>query len=141
MADKKQEKKDSIMVENIPTGGDQIGGKLEMSEEVVATIANFASRGIKGIHSLGKAGFLNRSIGTDPTRGVAAEVGDTQAALDIEVVIEYGCEILKTAAELRKKIAEEVFKMAGRKVVEVNIKVVGIHLPGEEKKEPERRVQ
>ena len=120
------------MIENIKSDGDSVGGKLEMNEDVVATIANYAARKIKGIHTLGKAGFLNRSIGSDPTRGVAAEVGETQAAVDIEVVIEYGCNIHEVAAEMRQLVAGEVYKMAGRKVIEVNIKVVGIHLEDDE---------
>jgi len=132
MAEKKTAKReDTVMIENIPTGGDKVGGKLEMSEEVVATIANYAARGIEGIASLGKSGLFHRSIGADPTRGVAAEVGDTQAALDVEMVILYGCNIHKVAEELRSKIAEEVYKMAGRKVIEVNIKVTGIEFPEE----------
>ena len=138
--EKKGEKKDTVTIEDIPAGGEQVGGKLEMREDVVAAIANYAARKVKGIHSLGKSGFFNRSIGPDPTRGVDAEVGNTQAAIDVECVIEYGCNIHEVAAELRKRIAEEVYKMAGRKVIEVNIKVVGIHMEEEEKK-PERRVQ
>ncbi len=129
-------KKDTIMVSETPTGGNKPGGKLEMSEDVVATIANFAARSVKGIASLGKAGLLYRAIGPDPTRGVAAEVGETQAAIDIEVVIEYGCEIQKVADELRQKIANEVNKMAGRQVIEVNIKVTGIQME-EDAEEPE----
>ena len=120
------------MIENIKSDGDSVGGKLEMNEDVVATIANYAARRVKGIYTLGKSGFLNRSIGSDPTRGVAAEVGETQAAVDIEVVIEYGCNIHEVAAEMRTLVAGEVYKMAGRKVIEVNIKVVGIHLEDEE---------
>ena len=129
------QKKDTIMVSDIPTGGDNVGGKIEMSEDVVATIANFAARSVKGIANLGKAGFLYRSIGVDPTRGVAAEVGETQAAIDLEIVIEYGCDIQKTAGELRQKIADEVARMAGRQVVEVNIKVVGIQMAEEKQEE------
>lgn len=134
MATKKDQ--GTVTIEDIPTGGDQVGGMLEMNEDVVATIANLAARKIEGIYSLGKAGFFNRSIGPDPTRGVEAEVGKTQAAVDLEVVIEYGCNIHETAAELRARIAEEVYKMAGREVVEVNVKVVGIHMEEEKKEEP-----
>ena len=125
------------MIENIKSDGDSVGGKLEMNEDVVATIANYAARRVAGIYTLGKSGFLNRSIGPDPTRGVAAEVGETQAAVDIEVVIEYGCNIHEVAAEMRTLVAGEVYKMAGRKVIEVNIKVVGIHLEDEEEEKKE----
>ncbi len=128
-------KKDTIMVSDTPSKEGTVGGKIEMSEDVVATIANYAARAVNGIANLGKAGILYRSIGDDPTRGVAAEVGETQAAIDLEVVIEYGCDIQKTAGELRQKIADEVARMAGRQVIEVNIKVVGIQME-EEKAEP-----
>lgn len=128
-------KKDTIMVSDTPNKEGSVGGKIEMSEDVVATIANYAARTVDGIANLGKAGILYRSLGADPTRGVAAEVGETQAAIDLEVVIEYGCDIQKTAGELRQKIADEVARMAGRQVIEVNIKVVGIQM-AEEKEAP-----
>jgi uncharacterized alkaline shock family protein YloU len=51
------------------------------------------------------------------------------------VIIDYGTNIRDVAQELRKRIANEVDKMAGRKVIEVNIRVVDINLPGEQKKE------
>lgn len=132
------------MIEDIKAKGDQVGGKLMMKEDVVATIANYALRDVAGIAALGKAGILNRAIGPDPTRGVEAEVGETQAALDIDVVIEFGCDIHKVADEVRNKVAAAVFKMAGRKVVEVNINVVGIQMPEDEappKEEKKPRVK
>ncbi len=140
MAEKKQDK-GTVTIEEIPRGGKEIAGSLVMTEDVVATIANFAAKRVKGIYSLGKSGFLHRSIGPHHTRGVDAEVGNKQAALDLEVVIEYGCNIQETAAELRELIAAEVLKMAGREVVEVNIKVVGIQMEEEKKEDPKPRVQ
>lgn len=134
----------SITISDTPSDQGHVGGKLEMAEEVVETIAKLAASRVKGIHSLGKSGLLNLAIGANSTRGVDAEVGEKQAALDLEVVIDYGCEIQKVAAELRQLIAAEVLKMAGREVVEVNVKVSGIHLPEEEKpkkEEPSPRVK
>lgn len=114
----------------------EIAGRIQMSEEVVATIAGIAARDIKGIHSLGKSRLI--AFGSDSvTRGIDAEVGNKEAALDIEVVVEQGCDIREVAKEMRQKIADEVLKTAGRKVVEVNLDVVGIHLPqNEEPKKP-----
>lgn len=138
MTDKKQAK-DTVTIEEVPHDGDQIGGKIEMSEDVVATIAALAARQVKGIHALGRSRFI--SFGESLTRGVGVEVGTKEAALDLEVIIEYGTNIREVSSELRNRIATEVDKMAGRKVVEVNINVVGIHLPEveEKKKEPERQ--
>ena len=140
MADnKKGTKTDTVTIESTPTDGDQIGGLIEMSEGVVATIAGLAARQVQGIHALGKSRFI--SFGDDPTRGIGVEVGKKEAALDLEVIIEYGTNIRQVAAKLRNKIAEEVDRMAGRRVIEVNINVVGIHLPEDEKpvEEPEKQ--
>ncbi|MBW2531226.1 MAG: Asp23/Gls24 family envelope stress response protein [Deltaproteobacteria bacterium] len=106
-----------------------------MSQDVVATIAGLAARETPGIHALGRSRLI--AFGGDkPSRGVGAEVGNREAALDLEVVIDYGCDIRQVAGQLRERIAAEVDRMAGRKVVEVNINVVGIAMPTGEKKEP-----
>jgi uncharacterized alkaline shock family protein YloU len=94
---------------------------------------------VGGIHALGRSRFI--SFGEKLTRGVDVEVGSREAALDLEVIIDYGTNIRDVAAELRKRIAMEVDRMAGRRVIEVNINVVGIHLPEDKKEEPERRVR
>ena len=119
---------DTFTISTTPLKKGHVGGRLEMSRKVVAAIANFTARRVNGVHALGKAGLLYRSIGTDPTRGVDAEVGEKQAALDLEVIIEYGCDLTETVAELRRQIAQEVYKTANREVVEINIKVTGIHI-------------
>jgi uncharacterized alkaline shock family protein YloU len=105
------------------------GGTITLGEEVVATIAGLAAREVPGIHSLGRWRLI--PFGDSPTRGIDAEVGQQQAALDLDVVIEYGSNLRDVATTLRSKIASEVDKMAGRQVVEVNINVVGLHVPDE----------
>jgi len=117
----------SVTIEKTETNG--TGGKLTLDEGVVATIAGLAAREVKGIHSLGKSRLI--SFGDSPKRGVAAEVGKLEAAFDLDVIINYGIDIREMARELRSRISTEVNKMAGRKVVEININVVGIHLPDE----------
>ncbi|MEJ2435813.1 MAG: Asp23/Gls24 family envelope stress response protein, partial [Pseudolabrys sp.] len=86
------------------------GGKITLSEEVVATIAGLAARQVEGVHSLGRWRLL--AFGDSPTRGVGAEVGQRQAALDLDIVLEYGVSVHEVASKLREKIAAEVDKMA-----------------------------
>jgi len=118
----------------------QIAGTIELSDDVVATIAGLACRDIGGVHSLGKSRLIN--FGDDPSRGVEAEVGNTEAAIDLDVVIEYGADIHAIADELKQRVADEVGKMADRQVIEVNIHVVDVRLPETETetKTDERRV-
>lgn len=124
----KQNVKDKHVIEEAHHRNGQIGGKIEMSEDVVATIAGLACREISGIHSLGRSRLINLR-GDTPSRGVAAEVGAKEAALDIEIIIDHGCDIRDVAQQLRDRVANEVEQMTGRKVVEVNLDVVGVHLP------------
>lgn len=134
MAEKTKDQSAAAMtIENLPSSPERVGGVLKMSQSVVATIAGLAARQVKGLYSLGKSRLV--SFGDDVKRGVEAEVGEKEAALDVDVVIEYGCNVSEMAAELRTEIARQVDQMAGRKVVEVNINVIDIHLE-EEKTEP-----
>ncbi len=119
------------VVENKPPSGNEVGGSIEMSTDVVATVAALAARDVPGIHALGKSRLI--ALRGDQKRGVAAEVGKEEAAIDVEVIIEHGVDIREVGGQLRRRIAEEVDKMTGRKVVEVNIDIVDVHLPGEDK--------
>ena len=118
--------KQRMTIEENPSG---ISGVITLDENVVSTIAGLAARDVEGIHAVGKSRLI--SFGDNPTRGVNAEVGQKQAAFDLDVVMEYGTDIREVAKELRKKTADEVGKMAGREVVEINVHVVDIHFPEE----------
>lgn len=111
-------------------------GIITMNEDVVATIAGLAARDVQGIHSLGRWRLI--PFGDSPAHGVDAEVGTKQAAFDIEAVVDYGVDIRDVAGRLRRKLAEEVDKMTGREVIEVNINIVGLHMPEDGASTPER---
>lgn len=122
-----------MKVTDNPSG---IAGHITLNEDVVATIAGLAAKEIDGIHSVGKSSWYR--FGDNPARGVQAEVGELQAAFDLDVVIEYGHDVREVARQLRVKTAEEVAKMAGREVVELNIHVVDIHLATDEQSKSRR---
>lgn len=130
MAEREPADKKKVTVEVSREG---VKGKITLDDKVAATIAGMAARSVKGIHQVGRSSLI--SFGGNVARGVAAEIGKIQAAFDIDIILEYGYDIKKVASELRGRIAEEVSKMTGREVVEININVVDIKLP--EDKEPE----
>ncbi|WP_393062827.1 Asp23/Gls24 family envelope stress response protein [Streptomyces sp. LN549] len=138
---------------NDETGGTR--GTTVIADSVVATIAGIAVRETDGIYSLG--GGATRAVGAmkdkvsrsnDPGRGVKVEVGERQTAIDVDIVVEYGTLILEAAKKIRIHVTDAVETMTGLEVVEINIKVLDVHVPGaddgdEEKEAPEkaRRVQ
>ncbi|MER5567281.1 Asp23/Gls24 family envelope stress response protein [Streptomyces goshikiensis] len=115
-------------------------GRTTIADSVVEKIAGMAAREVPGIHSLGSG--MSRTLGavTDMvpggrpsvSRGVKVEVGERQAAVDLDVVVEYGVPIVDLAAEVRTSVITAVERMTGLEVVEVNIAVDDVHLLDEE---------
>ncbi|MGY0067086.1 Asp23/Gls24 family envelope stress response protein [Streptomyces sp. QTS137] len=112
-------------------------GTTTIADTVVATIAGIAVRETEGIHALG--GGASRALGavkekvsrsSDPRRGVKVEVGEKQTAIDVDVVVEYGARIRDTAKDLRDHVTDAVETMTGLEVVEINIRVLDVHVPG-----------
>jgi uncharacterized alkaline shock family protein YloU len=125
-------------------------GNTSVADGVVAKVAGMAAREIPEIHNLGGGmarafGVVRERVpggGSGVTRGVRVEVGERQAAIDLQVVVEYGALITDAAGDVRANVINAVERMTGLEVVEVNIAVNDVHLPDEdEESEPgERRV-
>ncbi|KUL43100.1 stress protein [Streptomyces sp. NRRL F-4489] len=134
-------------------GGDPaIRGRTTIAVGVVEKIAGLAAREVPGVHAMG-SGFA-RTLGAvrervpggragTATRGVKAEVGEVQTALDLGIVVEYGVPIADLARDVRENVISAVERMTGLEVVEVNIAVSDVKLPDEpdEEAEPAPRIQ
>ncbi len=126
-------------------------GRTSIADSVVAKIAGVASRDVSGVFDLG--GGTARAVGaireripgsrTNHAQGVAVEVGERQAAIDLELVAEYGVSITDLAAAIRRNVIASVERMTGLEVTEVNISVSDVHLDTEDatEDEGEARVQ
>jgi uncharacterized alkaline shock family protein YloU len=73
-------------------------------------------------------------------RGVTVEVGEKEAAIDLDVVTWYGQSIVEVTGAVREHVIDQVESMTGLKVVEVNISVDDIHVESDAP-QPETRVQ
>jgi len=115
-------------------------GKTTIADRVVQKIVGLAAREVPGIYDLG--GGAARTLGAIRERipgssqtsgqGVTVEVGQSQAAVDLEVVTEYGMSIADVAKSVRRNVISAVEGMTGLQVTEVNLSVVDIHLPGDD---------
>lgn len=59
-------------------------------------------------------------------------MGELQAAVDLNVVVEPGVSLPDTAGHVRGNVISAVQRMTGLQVVEVNIAVDDVYLPDEE---------
>ena len=115
-------------------------GKTTIADTVVAKIAGIATREISGVHDLGAG--ASRAVGalreripggrTNQGQGVSVEVGERQAAVDIQLVADYGVSIADLSAGIRRNVISAVERMTGLDVTEVNIEVQDIYLPSDE---------
>jgi uncharacterized alkaline shock family protein YloU len=116
-------------------------GKTTIASSVVQKIAGMAAHEISGVYQLG--GGLSRafgeireripgSTGASQTSGVTVEVGEKQAAIDLDLIVEYGASIVDLARAVRRNVIGTVEKMTGLEVIEVNIAVNDIHITSDD---------
>ena len=113
-------------------------GQITVAESVVQKIAGKACREIAGVHTMGTSGtrafgsFRERipgSTGPNIAQGVGVEVGETEAAIDLDIVVEYGTSIAELGRSIQRNVKQTVERMTGLHVVEVNIAVDDVYLP------------
>jgi uncharacterized alkaline shock family protein YloU len=118
-------------------------GTTTIADGVVAKVAGIAAREIPGVFALGGGGA--RAFGairdvinaTDLAQGVKVEVGETQAAADITIVVEYPAPIQEVANNVRAAVAGAITRLVGLEVVEVNVEVNDVHVPGDDSSDHE----
>jgi uncharacterized alkaline shock family protein YloU len=132
-----------------PLNEEGASGRTTISSLVVQKVAGLATREVAGVFALG--GGVSRAFsalreripgsGTVTTAGVSVEVGEKQTAIDLDVVVEYGARIADVARAVRRNVITAVEQITGLEVIEVNIAVNDIHLPGEDEPEVPSRVE
>ena len=103
---------------------------------MVSKIAGIATRDVDGVHAVG--GGAARAVGalweripgarTNHAQGVSVEVGEKQAAVDLDIVADYGVAIADLAAGIRRNVINSVERMTGLQVTEVNVTVRDVYL-------------
>jgi uncharacterized alkaline shock family protein YloU len=108
-------------------------------------VAGIATREMPGVYAMGAG--MARAVGvvrdrlpgvtsTSITQGVTVEVGERQAAIDLDLVVEYGISIPDLAEGVRRNVIDSVERMCGLEVTEVNITIGDVHLPTDDTPAP-----
>ncbi|MDO5047642.1 MAG: Asp23/Gls24 family envelope stress response protein [Anaerococcus sp.] len=106
--------------------------KLLIEDKVVAKIARIAIKNIDGI--LEMKGNIADSIGSffsggreeASTAGVSVEVGEKEAKVNLDVIIEYGKNATRIFNEIKKVVKANIKEMTGLDVVTINVNVVDV---------------
>jgi uncharacterized alkaline shock family protein YloU len=122
-------------------------GKTSIAGAVVEKIAGVSAAEVDGVYAMGKGraramGTLRGKLpvgGPSPSQGVSVEVGERQAAVDLDLVVHYGVSIVEVAEAVRDNVIGNLERMTGLEVTEVNVSVDDVWMGEEE--ETESRVQ
>ena len=113
-------------------------GKTVIVDPVIAKIAGIAAREVPGVFALGGGaarviGNIRDAIGnTDLSQGVKVEVGETEVAADVTIVVEYPLPLQQVADQVRAAVAAAITDLIGMQVAEINVTVTDVHIPGDD---------
>ena len=119
-------------------------GAIRIADEVVSIIAGMAATEVDGIAGMsgGLVGGIAEILGKKSlAKGVKVEVGETEAAVDLYIIVQYGARIPDVALSVQENVKKAVESMTGLKVVEVNVYVQGVGFPETEQKDDDIRVR
>lgn len=116
-------------------------GSIRVAEEVVRIIAGMAATEVTGVSSMsgGVVGGIAERLGRkNLSTGVKVEVGETETAVDLSIIVDYGSRIPDVAATIQSAVKTSIEKMTGLRVVEVNVNVQGVAFANETGEEETR---
>jgi len=126
-------------VTTTPLGATTIAsGKTVIVDPVIAKIAGIAAREVPGVFALGGGaarlvGSIRDAMGnTDLSQGVKVEVGETEVAADVTIVVEYPLPLQQVADQVRAAVAAAITDLIGMQVAEINVTVTDVHIPGDD---------
>ncbi|HEX3015137.1 MAG TPA: Asp23/Gls24 family envelope stress response protein [Desulfobacteria bacterium] len=108
-------------------------GKIEISEEVIATIA-----GVAAVECYGLVGMASRKLSDgfvellgreSLSKGVQVKVEENQVTIDLFIIVGYGIRISEVANNVIDKVRFTVENMTGLPVTTVNVNVEGVRIP------------
>ena len=138
-----EEAKELIPANNVAE--DQGQGLTTVADQVVAKVAGLAIKEIPGVYDLGNSaaralGALRSKVGASEsiTQGISVEIGQTQTALDVVLIVEYPYPVHEVADKVREAIFSAIEGLVGLEVTEVNIKVTDVHVPDDDDNEDDQ---
>lgn len=107
-------------------------GKIDISEEVIATIAGAAAVECYGLVGMASRkltdGFADLLGRENLARGVVVTINDNQVVIDLFIVVGYGVKISEVAANVMERVRYTTENLTGLTVAQVNVNVQGVRV-------------
>lgn len=107
-------------------------GKIDISEEVISTIAGAAAIECYGLVGMASRkitdGFVDLLRKENLARGVVVSIDDNELVIDLHIVVGYGVRISEVAANVMERVRYTTEKLTGLRVSQVNVNVQGVRI-------------
>ena len=123
----------SMETENVTTNAEAVEftSEVKIAGDVIATIAGLAATEVEGIASM-QGNLTNELVGKlgmkNLTKGVTIQFDEdgTSVHVALAVIMKYGYSIPKVCKVVQDRVKAAIENMAGLKVCDVNINIVGV---------------
>ena len=109
---------------------DKDGNTVQISEDVIASIAAMSMKDIKGVCAVGtgvKTGIMERLGWEDLAKGVTVEVLEDGVIVDVVITVNFDKKIMEVSKEIQDKIQTTIKDMTDMDVIAVNVRVAGVN--------------
>ena len=139
--DKKENEEVVELNEEIKTENEGI----QISNDVIAVIAGVAVSEVPGVSEMagGFAGGISEVFSgkKNLAKGIKVDATETEAKIDVNIIVEYGTRIPDVAFEIQNRVKKAVENMTGLKVEEVNVHVQGVNTDSSKEDEEKAEVE
>lgn len=106
---------------------------IQISNDVISTIASVAVLEVEGVHSLSASisdnikDFISKK---STTKGIAVELGENNdVTITVSFIVKYNYKIQDVALNVQNQVIRAVADMTNYNVAAVNVNVVGVNIP------------
>ena len=117
-------------------------GIVKVHESVIASIIRKAACSVDGVVRLAGNALVDNIaefVGSRKVmdRAIAIEMGDNSVAVEVQVVLEYGCNVPEPAENIQNTVTEEITRITGMQVTRIDIVVMDLETVEEENSDSE----
>lgn len=108
-----------------------VSGIVKVHESVIASIIRKAACSVDGVVRLAGNALVDNIaefVGSRKVmdRAISIEMGDNSVAIEVEVVLEYGCNVPETAENIQNAVTREIAQITGMQVTRIDIVVMDL---------------
>ena len=108
---------------------DKDGNTVQISEDVIASIAAMSMKDVKGVCAVGsgmKNGLMEKLGWEDLAKGVTVDVLEDGVIVDVKISVAFDKKIMEVSKEVQDKIQSTIKDMTDMDVIAVNVRVVNV---------------